>query len=63
MAAVVGTWPFSLEAVKSISDKLKSGSGCIDALEVGINGNFFTILGSFQLEHKLIMRQHFVCCV
>ncbi|XP_068685283.1 N(4)-(Beta-N-acetylglucosaminyl)-L-asparaginase-like [Montipora foliosa] len=38
MAAVVGTWPFSLEAVKSISDKLKSGSGCIDALEVGING-------------------------
>ncbi|CAH3150190.1 unnamed protein product [Pocillopora meandrina] len=37
MAVVVGTWPFSLEAVKLISRKLREGNGCIDALESGIN--------------------------
>ena len=40
MAVVVGTWSFSLEAVKSISDKLKSGKSCVDALESGMNGEF-----------------------
>ena len=39
MAIVVGTWPFSLEAVKLISRKLREGNGCIDALESGINCN------------------------
>ncbi|RMX46239.1 hypothetical protein pdam_00018151, partial [Pocillopora damicornis] len=34
MAVVVGTWPFSLEAVKLISRKLREGNGCIDALEI-----------------------------
>ena len=38
MAVVVGTWSFSLEAVKLISDKLRAGSVGIDALEIGING-------------------------
>ena len=40
MAVVVGTWSFSLEAVKLISDKLREGSGCLDALEIGVNGNY-----------------------
>lgn len=35
----MGTWPFSLEAVKLISRKLREGNGCIDALESGINCN------------------------
>jgi len=39
MAVVVGTWSFSLEAVKLISDKLREGSECLDALESGVNGN------------------------
>ena len=39
MAVVVGTWSFSLEAVKLISDKLRAGSVGLDALENGINGN------------------------
>ena len=38
MAVVVGTWSFSLEAVKLISDKLRAGSVGLDALENGING-------------------------
>ncbi|KAL9965284.1 hypothetical protein ACROYT_G029059 [Oculina patagonica] len=37
MAVVVGTWSFSLEAVKLISDKLREGSDCVDALESGVN--------------------------
>ncbi|CAH3024666.1 unnamed protein product [Porites evermanni] len=37
MAVVVGTWSFSLEAVKLISDKLCAGSVGLDALENGIN--------------------------
>ena len=39
MAVVVGTWSFSFEAVKLISEKLRAGSECVDALESGINGN------------------------
>ena len=39
MAVVVGTWSFSYEAVKLISDKLLAGCECVDALESGINGN------------------------
>ena len=38
MAAVVGTWAFSFEAVELISGRLRAGSGCVDALESGING-------------------------
>ena len=38
MAVVVGTWSFSLETVKLISDKLCAGSVGLDALENGING-------------------------
>ena len=38
MAVVVGTWSFSLEAVKLISDKLRAGSVGLDSLENGING-------------------------
>ena len=37
-AVVVGTWSFSLEAIKLISDKLRAGSVALDALEYGING-------------------------
>ena len=40
MAVVLGTWSFSLEAVKLISEKLLEGNGYIDALESGINCNF-----------------------
>ena len=37
----MGTWSFSLEAVKMISDKLREGSKGIDALEDGINGTIY----------------------
>ncbi|XP_074633522.1 N(4)-(Beta-N-acetylglucosaminyl)-L-asparaginase-like isoform X2 [Acropora palmata] len=55
MAVIVGTWSFSFDAVKSISDKLTSGSGCLDALEKGINeiednpetGSYFVGRGGF----------------
>ena len=39
MAVVLGTWSFSFEAVKLISDRLREGSECLDALESGVNGN------------------------
>ncbi|XP_067053316.1 N(4)-(Beta-N-acetylglucosaminyl)-L-asparaginase-like isoform X2 [Acropora muricata] len=55
MAVIVATWPFSFDAVTSISDKLTSGSGCLDALEKGINeiednpetGSYFVGRGGF----------------
>lgn len=60
MAVVVGTWSFSMDAVKLISDKLRKGSDCVDALESGVNGWYCPWRLFFNIEDTLSVIMFFV---
>ena len=62
MAVVVGTWSFSMDAVKLISDKLRKGSDCVDALESGVNGWYcpWRLFFNFNIEDTLSVIMFFV---